>query len=53
MIAPTLTFAATANAIVYVGAKPVFVDVDPTTWTLDPDLLEDELGGAPGRVPAR
>jgi dTDP-4-amino-4,6-dideoxygalactose transaminase len=43
VITSTLTFAATANAIVYVGAEPVFVDVSHETWTLDPDLLAEEL----------
>jgi dTDP-4-amino-4,6-dideoxygalactose transaminase len=43
VITSTLTFAATANAIHYVGAEPVFLDVSPDTWTLDPDLLEEEL----------
>lgn len=43
VITSTLTFAATANAIVYVGAKPVFVDVSPESWTMDPDLLAEEL----------
>ena len=43
VITSTLTFAATANAIVYVGAEPVFVDVSPDDWTLDPDLLAEEL----------
>jgi dTDP-4-amino-4,6-dideoxygalactose transaminase len=43
VITSTLTFAATANAIVYVGAEPVFVDVSPDTWTLDPVLLDEEL----------
>jgi len=38
-----MTFAATANAITYVGATPAFVDVSRETWTLDPDLLEQEL----------
>jgi dTDP-4-amino-4,6-dideoxygalactose transaminase len=42
----TLTFAATANAITYVGAEPVFVDVTPDTWTLDPGLLDEELTAA-------
>jgi dTDP-4-amino-4,6-dideoxygalactose transaminase len=37
-----LTFAASANAIVYTGATPVFVDCDET-WTLDPDLLDRAL----------
>lgn len=38
-----LTFVATANPIRYVGAEPVFVDCDETTWTLDPVLLERAL----------
>jgi dTDP-4-amino-4,6-dideoxygalactose transaminase len=43
VITSTLTFAATVNAIVYVGGEPVFVDVSPGTWTIDPDLLGEEL----------
>ena len=43
VITSTLTFAATANAICYVGATPVFVDVSPETWNLDPDRLDEEL----------
>jgi dTDP-4-amino-4,6-dideoxygalactose transaminase len=43
VITSTLSFAATANAITYVGANPVFIDVSPETWTMDPDLLEQEL----------
>jgi len=34
------TFMATAEAISYTGAKPVFVDVDPRTYTMDPNLLD-------------
>jgi len=45
----TLTFVATANAICYVGAKPVFVDVDRGTWNLDPDILEEGLAAAAKR----
>lgn len=37
------TFIATAWAISYVGATPVFVDIDPETYTLDPTLLEDAI----------
>jgi dTDP-4-amino-4,6-dideoxygalactose transaminase len=50
----SLTFAATANPVAYVGATPVFVDCDPSDWQLDPDLLADELGrrAAAGRLPA-
>ena len=33
-----MTFVATTAAILYSGAKPVFVDVDPVTWTMDPSL---------------
>lgn len=36
VIVPALTFVATVNPIVYVGATPVIVDVDPDTWTIDP-----------------
>jgi dTDP-4-amino-4,6-dideoxygalactose transaminase len=43
VITSTMTFAATANAITYVGASPIFVDVDRDTWTMDVDLLEEEL----------
>ena len=35
VIVPTLTFVATANAVSYTGAKPVFADVDMASWTLD------------------
>lgn len=43
VLTSTLTFAATANAITYVGARPVFVDSDRETWNMDPDLLAEEL----------
>ena len=39
----TLTFVATANAICYQGAKPVFVDSEKASWNMDPDRLESEL----------
>jgi dTDP-4-amino-4,6-dideoxygalactose transaminase len=35
-----MTFVATTAAILFTGAKPVFVDVDPVTWTMDPGLIE-------------
>ncbi len=44
-----LTFAATANAIRYVGAIPVFVDSDRRTWNMDPDLLAEGLDDAARR----
>ena len=43
VIVPSLTFAATAFAAVYLGARPCFVDSDATSWNLDPDLLDEEL----------
>ena len=54
VLTSTLTFAATANAIAYVGATPVFIDADATTWTIDPDLLDEEIGSRAraGRAPA-
>jgi dTDP-4-amino-4,6-dideoxygalactose transaminase len=39
----TLTFAATANAISYTGATPVFIDSDPATGNIDPALLDDAI----------
>jgi perosamine synthetase len=36
VIVPTLTYVATANAVSYCGARPVFADVDPDTWCLSP-----------------
>lgn len=40
VLVPSLTYVATANAVRYVGAEPVFVDVDPKTWCINPELLE-------------
>ena len=43
VLVPALTYVATANAVRYVGAEPVFVDVDPATWCLDPTKLEGAI----------
>ena len=40
VICPSFSFIATANAILYVGAEPVFVDIDPLTYNLDPEQVE-------------
>jgi len=40
VITVSMTFVATTAAILYSGAKPVYVDVDPVTWTMDPGLIE-------------
>ena len=39
----TLTFAGSVNPIVYVGAKPVFIDSEPRSWNMNPELLEITL----------
>lgn len=38
-----ITFLATANCIVYAGATPDFVDIDPLTYIIDPNLVEDKV----------
>ena len=43
VLVPSLTYIATANAVRYVGAEPVFIDVDPDTWCIDPILLENSI----------
>jgi len=43
VIIPTLTFVATANAVTYCGARPVFVDSEPETGNIDPFLIEDKI----------
>jgi dTDP-4-amino-4,6-dideoxygalactose transaminase len=43
VICSDLTFAASANAIVYCGAKPVFIDSTPSNWNMDPELLAEEI----------
>src|SRR6056297_1324209 len=39
VIVPVTTFIATVNPIVYVGATPVFVDIDVSTWNIDPKVI--------------
>ena len=43
LLVPNITFIASANAASYTYANPIFIDVDPTTWQIDLDLLEDFL----------
>ena len=54
VICSTFTFAASANAITYCGARPVLVDSEEETWNMSPDLLGDELEqrARAGRLPA-
>ncbi|WP_273833230.1 aminotransferase class I/II-fold pyridoxal phosphate-dependent enzyme [Guptibacillus sedimenti] len=42
----TLTFVASANPILYLGAEPVFIDSEPDTWNMSPQALERALGDA-------
>ena len=43
VIVPTLTFVATANAVRYCGATPVFVDCESETWNMDLSLIESRI----------
>jgi len=40
VLIPNLTFAATANAVNYIGAKPVLIDIDKLSWTIDLEKAE-------------
>src|SRR5262249_28010985 len=53
VLCSTLTFCASAVPILYEGGRPVFLDADRATWTMDPDLLAEELHScaARGRLP--
>jgi dTDP-4-amino-4,6-dideoxygalactose transaminase len=54
VVVPTMTFAATAFAVRYIGANPVFIDSENCQYNLDPELLETLLSAraAVGRLPA-
>ena len=43
VITTPFSFIATANAILYQGARPVFADIDPVTYTLDPDRVVEKI----------
>ena len=43
VIVPELTWVATASVVNYVGATPIFVDVDRDTWTIDPSSIEEAI----------
>jgi perosamine synthetase len=43
VIIPTFTFIATANAVTYLGAKPVFVDAHPDYWCIAPEKIEEAI----------
>jgi dTDP-4-amino-4,6-dideoxygalactose transaminase len=43
VLVPSLTFVATAAAVTYLGAQPIFVDCSAASWNLDPELVEEVL----------
>jgi perosamine synthetase len=43
VIVPEITWVATANAVAYTGASPVFCDVEPDTWCMAPDSFEAQI----------
>jgi dTDP-4-amino-4,6-dideoxygalactose transaminase len=49
---PSWTFIASAHAAVLAGLVPYFVDVDPNTWALNPDQIDEAISQAPGIVGA-
>lgn len=53
VFASTLTFMGSVSPITFQGARPVFIDADPRTWNMDPELLEEELARCSrnGRLP--
>ncbi|NPD28307.1 DegT/DnrJ/EryC1/StrS family aminotransferase [Corallococcus exiguus] len=53
VLVSTLTFSASVNPIRYLGASPVFIDSERTSWNMDPALLEEELAmrARLGRLP--
>ncbi|MDE6394790.1 MAG: aminotransferase class I/II-fold pyridoxal phosphate-dependent enzyme, partial [Duncaniella sp.] len=55
VVCQSFTFSASANPVVYQGATPVFVDSEPDTWNMDPQLLDRAIAdrvAVTGRRPA-
>lgn len=56
ILCQSMTFSATANPIIYMGATPIFIDSETTTWNMDPELLEKaikesmEIGSKPKAI---
>jgi dTDP-4-amino-4,6-dideoxygalactose transaminase len=51
-VMPGWTFVASANAAVFAGLRPYFVDVDASTWALDPLVIAEAIAAAPAPVGA-
>lgn len=45
VIVPSFTFVATANSVLFVGAKPIFGDIEETTFGLDPNYIQAKITG--------
>lgn len=43
VIVSPITFAASANCVLYCGATPVFADIDPETWNISPDSIKEKI----------
>lgn len=43
VLVPSLTFIASVNVIVHAGATPIFIDIDPATWNIDPKDVERKI----------
>ncbi|HPI41070.1 MAG TPA: aminotransferase class I/II-fold pyridoxal phosphate-dependent enzyme [Pseudobdellovibrionaceae bacterium] len=43
VIVPDITWVATANAVAYTGATPIFADIDQNTWCLDPESVKKKI----------
>lgn len=43
VIVPDFTFVACGNTVLYTGARPVYVDIDPNTWCIDPEQVEKAI----------
>ena len=43
VLVSTLTFSASANPVVYLGGRPIFIDSEPTSWNLDPALVAETI----------
>ena len=43
VLVQSFTFCASSHPVTYLGATPVFVDSEPTTWNMDPELLEEAI----------
>ena len=52
VLMPSFTFAAVVNAVLWAGLEPVFVDVEPESWHLDPAAVEAAVDARAGRVGA-